>query len=42
MSALLAEQPVATADLAAALAWCAGIGVVAYLAAIRLYRRRIR
>lgn len=42
VSALLGEQPVATADLVAALAWCIGIGAIAYAAAIRLYRRKIR
>ncbi|MFB2585412.1 ABC transporter permease [Herbiconiux liukaitaii] len=36
---LLAQQPVGP-DLAVALAWCAGILVVAYAVAVTLYRRR--
>ena len=41
ISALLAERPVDTADLVSALAWCAGILVVAYGGAMLAYRRRI-
>jgi len=37
---LLAQQPVGT-DIWVALAWCAGIMVVAYAAAMATYRRRI-
>ena len=40
LRALLAGQPVGS-DLWIALAWCAGILVVAYAAAMRAYRRRI-
>ncbi|PKQ22787.1 MAG: ABC transporter permease, partial [Actinobacteria bacterium HGW-Actinobacteria-5] len=40
LRALLAGQPVG-ADLWIALAWCAGILVVAYAVAMRAYRRRI-
>ncbi|GAA4204325.1 multidrug efflux ABC transporter permease LieB [Streptosporangium oxazolinicum] len=38
--ALFAEQPVGT-DIWVALAWCAGILVVAYVFAMRTYRRKI-
>jgi len=38
--ALVAQQPVG-ADIWIALAWCAGILLVAYLFAMRVYRRRI-
>ena len=38
--ALLAQQPVGT-DIWVALAWCVGILVVAYLFAMRTYRRKI-
>ncbi|BDD81405.1 transport permease protein [Tsukamurella pulmonis] len=41
ISALLAERPVDTADLVSALAWSAGILVLAYGAAMLAYRRRI-
>jgi ABC-2 type transport system permease protein len=37
---LLGQTPVG-ADLWTALAWCAGVLVVAYVAAVRSYRRRI-
>jgi ABC-2 type transport system permease protein len=37
---LLAGQPVGT-DIWIALAWCVGILVVAYVFAMRTYRRRI-
>ena len=38
--ALLAEQPVGT-DIWVALAWCAGILLVAWAAAASAYRRRV-
>ena len=36
--ALLAGQPVGT-DIWVALAWCIGIGIVAYIFAVRAYQR---
>ncbi|ADG77592.1 Transport permease protein OS=Tsukamurella paurometabola (strain ATCC 8368 / DSM / CCUG 35730/ CIP 100753 / JCM 10117 / KCTC 9821 / NBRC 16120 / NCIMB 702349 / NCTC 13040) OX=521096 GN=Tpau_0959 PE=3 SV=1 [Tsukamurella paurometabola] len=41
ISALLAERPVVTSDLVSALAWCTGILVLAYAAAMLVYRRKI-
>jgi len=38
--ALFAQQPVGS-DVWVALGWCAGLLVVAYLLAMRTYRRRI-
>jgi len=38
--ALLSRQPVGN-DIWAAIAWCAGIAVVAYIFAMRAYRRRV-
>jgi ABC-2 type transport system permease protein len=37
--ALLAEQPVGN-DLWVALAWCVGITLVAYIFAMRVYKKR--
>ncbi len=41
ISALLAQRPVDAGDLVPALAWCAGILLLAYGAALLAYRRRI-
>lgn len=38
--ALLSNQPVGT-EIWVALAWCNGIVLVAYLAAMRVYKRRM-
>jgi len=40
LRALLSSEPVG-ADIWVALAWCAGIMVVAWILAMRLYKRRI-